>query len=137
MTTAEFSKSSPARPRRRTARPDSAPSENGSVAKRSKEQGYEYREILRSQINPAVYNPREISGYARKQLRKSLTKFGLVEPLVWNEQSGILVSGHQRLSLLDESEKFVAGDPTTDYKIGVAVVDLNLKRERELNIWLQ
>ena len=63
---------------RRTAQP----------ASRTKTQAYEYREILRSQITPSPYNPKEISNYSRGLLNKSLKDFGLVETLVWNETTG-------------------------------------------------
>lgn len=97
-------------------------------------QRFEYREISRTQINPAPYNPRAISEYARKQLRSSLDRFGLVEPLVWNETTSNLVSGHQRLSLVDEREGWP--DKVADYRIGVSVIRMSLKREKELNVWL-
>ena len=92
------------------------------------------RTIPRSRINPAPYNPRAISEYARKQLHESLRKFGLVETLVWNETTGNLVSGHQRLMDLDRQ----AGYPARlkDYELAVSVVSLDLKREKELNVWL-
>ncbi len=90
------------------------------------------RTVKRSQINPAPYNPRSISDYARKQLEKSLSRFGLVETLVWNEQTGNLCSGHQRLSVLDKRN----GYPGNDYELEVSVVNLDAKREKELNVWL-
>lgn len=107
-------------------------SSNGESAKLTEAQGFEYREILRSQINPAPYNPRSIDAFARKKLGQSLHEFKLVEPLVWNETTGNLCSGHQRISLIDERE----GWPGKDYLIGVAVVKMPLKRETKLNVWL-
>lgn len=93
---------------------------------------FQYREIPRSQINPAPYNPRSLSAYARKQLATSIERYGLVEPLVWNKRTGVLISGHQRLSILDQKE----GYPAKDYRVPVAVVDLTEKKEKELNVWL-
>lgn len=90
------------------------------------------RRILRSQINPAEYNPRSLSEYARKQLAISLKEFRLAEVLVWNERTGNLVGGHQRLSILDREY----GYPGTEYSIEVAVVDLDLKDEKRLNVYL-
>lgn len=87
---------------------------------------------MRSQINPAPYNPRKIDAYARKQLRNSLDQFSLVEAIVWNETTGNLVSGHQRLSLIDEQE----GWPGKDYRIGACVIRASLKKEQKLNVWL-
>jgi hypothetical protein len=91
------------------------------------------RRVPRSQINPAPYNPRTLSEYARKQLAESLKRFGLVETLVWNERTGVLVSGHQRLSIMDRE----SGYPERgDYEIEVSVVDLDEKHEKQLNVWL-
>ncbi len=89
---------------------------------------------MRSQIKLAGYNPRAISDYSRGQLKKSLGKFGLVETLVWNKASGILVSGHQRLSVTDEKMRYPAH--VKDYEITVSVVDLDDKAEKALNVWL-
>ena len=55
---------------------------------------------------------------------------GCVEPLVFNRQTGHLVSGHQRIAILDELEE------TQDYKIGVAIVNISEKREKELAVFL-
>lgn len=100
------------------------------MASKTAVQKFEYREIPRAQIRTAEYNPREINQYQRGNLAKSLKKFGCVEPLIWNEKTGTLVSGHQRLSLIDETE---GGD---GYTIGVTVVSLTPKQERELNVLL-
>ena len=50
-----------------------------------------------TQINPAAYNPRkdlQPGDPKYKKLKKSLTEFDCVEPLVWNEDTGNLVGGH-------------------------------------------
>lgn len=72
-------------------------------------------------------NPRTISAKARCKLKASLERFGLVEPLVWNERSGRVVGGHQRLAILRELG--VAEVP-------VSVVNLDGKQEAALNIVL-
>lgn len=63
----------------------------------------EVRMVPVSAIRPARYNPRkdltpEDEEYQR--IARSLDEFGLVEPLVWNEVTGNLVGGHQRLKVL-------------------------------------
>ena len=55
-------------------------------------QKFTYREIPREDILNAPYNPRTLSDYARKKLRKRLETDGLVETLVWNARTGHLVS---------------------------------------------
>ena len=55
------------------------------------------------EINPAVYNPRkdlEPGDPEYEKLRHSMEEFDCVEPLVWNERTGNLVGGHQRLKVL-------------------------------------
>lgn len=47
-------------------------------------------------LKDAPYNPRTISGTSLSALRKSVARFGLVEPIVWNEVTGNIVGGHQR-----------------------------------------
>jgi ParB-like chromosome segregation protein Spo0J len=54
-------------------------------------------------INPAPYNPRrdlQPGEPEYENLKRSIETFGLVEPLVWNERTGNLVGGHQRLKVL-------------------------------------
>ena len=100
------------------------------MVNQSKYQKFEMDTVSRSQIHGADYNPRVISEDARKRLRKMLAKHGLVQPLVWNRRTGNLVSGHQRLSALDSLER------TQDYSLQVAVVDLNEREEKILNVQL-
>lgn len=96
----------------------------------SKVQNYEVRTIHRSEIKNAPYNPRYIDDGARKRLKKGLKKYGLVETLVWNERTGNLVSGHQRLSIIDELEN------SKDFELTVSAIDVSEKEEMELNIQL-
>jgi hypothetical protein len=86
--------------------------------------------INRVQLKNAPYNPRVIDEKSRKKLLKVIQKTGLVEPLVWNKQTGNIVGGHQRIKILDSLEG------TGDYSLDVAVVDLSMKEEIEANIAL-
>ena len=99
-------------------------------SKVSKFQNFEFMRVHRSQIKEAAYNPRVISEYGDKLLRKTLKNKGLVEALVWNKRTGNLVGGHQRLHNIDELEK------TKDYYLDVCAVDVDDKTEKELNIIL-
>jgi len=90
--------------------------------------------IKRSQISPADYNPRKISEKARSLLKKNIKAIGILGGFVWNKRTGNLVSGHQRLSILDELHHYEASNPDTDYLITVEVVDFDLKTEKEQNI---
>ncbi|MFA7254677.1 MAG: DNA modification methylase [Candidatus Omnitrophota bacterium] len=90
----------------------------------------EIKSISITQINPAPYNPRvdlKPGDPEYEKLKRSIETFGYVEPLVWNERTGTLVSGHQRLKILREQ-----GIKT----VKVSVVDLTVEREKALNIAL-
>ena len=61
------------------------------------------RKIPVEQLHPAKYNPRKDlrPGDAEyEKLKRSIEAFGYVEPVIWNEQTGNVVGGHQRLKVL-------------------------------------
>lgn len=90
----------------------------------------EIRRIPLDEINPAKYNPRKDlkpGDPEYEKLKKSIDEFDLVEPLVMNKRGNVLISGHQRLKILQER-----GDTKTE----VSIVDLTPERERALNIAL-
>lgn len=88
-------------------------------------------ELNRSAIHFAGYNPRKLSEESRKTLKRGIKKFGLVGGIVVNKRTGLtVVSGHQRLSVMDELQKF----PDNDYRVRVDVIDVDEKQEKELNI---
>ena len=96
----------------------------------SKYQRFKVESIHRSQIQKASYNPRLIDENNKKKLEEGIKDNGLVEPLVWNKRTGNLVSGHQRLSILDKLER------SKDYELDVSVVDVDEKTEKKLNVQL-
>lgn len=97
---------------------------------RTRHQAFDYREVHRSQIREAPYNPNVMSAYSWKLLRDKIEDVGVLQTLVWNEATGNLVGGHHRLRALDELEGH------RNYNVGVSVVRLPLKREKELNVFL-
>ena len=96
----------------------------------SKTESYEMRVVKRSEINLADYNPRQIDKETRNRLKKGLKKFGLVSPLLVNGANMTLISGHQRISVMDELEKY----PDNDYELNVSVVFLSKEDEMALNV---
>jgi hypothetical protein len=92
-------------------------------------------EVWRSEIKTAYYNPRKIADEARRKLKQNIKKNGIIGGLVWNSRTGILISGHQRLAILDELNKYDGNDKTTDYRLKVESVDVDEKTEKELNVW--
>lgn len=97
---------------------------------KSKYENFEVRTISRSQIKNAAYNPRYIDEKAKKRLRAAIKENGLVSALTWNQRTGNLVGGHQRLSQLDALEK------NGDYELTVCVVDVDERQEAKLNVQL-
>ena len=90
-------------------------------------------ELLRSSIHLAGYNPRTISEEAKKSLKRGIKKYGLLGGIIVNKRTGMtVVSGHQRLAVMDDLNKF----PNNDYTIRVDVIDVDGKAEKELNILL-
>lgn len=94
-------------------------------------------ELKRSQIQLHSQNPRIISEENRKALKRGIKKFGMVGGIVVNKRTGYtLVSGHQRLSVMDELQKYNPETKENDYPIRVDLIDVEEKEEKELLILL-
>ena len=81
-------------------------------------------------LKPAKYNPRkdlQPGDPEYEQLKKSITAFGYVDPIIVNKRNNIVIGGHQRLKILTE-----LGNEAVD----VSVVDLDEKEEKALNVAL-
>ena len=102
--------------------------EAGTGTKLSRFQKFDTETIHRGLLKGAPYNPRKIGNAARQKLTASLKDHGLIAPLVWNKRTGHLVSGHQRLSILDALEG------ADDYELTVAVIDVDEREEKVLNV---
>jgi ParB-like chromosome segregation protein Spo0J len=89
-----------------------------------------FRSLPLTSLKPAPYNPREPlkpGSAAYKRLARSIEAFELVQPIVWNERTGHVVAGHQRLNVLKDRG---------DVEVECVVVDLPLSREKALNVAL-
>jgi ParB-like chromosome segregation protein Spo0J len=80
-----------------------------------------------SELKPAAYNPRQSTEKQEADLKASLDKFGLVEPIVFNKQTNNVVGGHFRIRELQKLGK---------KEVDCVIVDLSLEDEKELNIRL-
>lgn len=81
-------------------------------------------------LKRAAYNPRKKLKEGDKEyekIKRSIEDNGLVEPLVWNERTGNLVGGHQRLTVLQDMGYT---------EVEVSVVDLDDAQEKQLNVTL-
>lgn len=86
---------------------------------RSRYEAYEIRVMARRDLKDCPFNPRKISAHAKQLLRARIAQIGLLEPPVWNEPTGYLISGHQRLAILDALEGH------DNYELQVAVTQLS------------
>ena len=88
------------------------------------------QKIPAARLNPAAYNPRKDlkpGDREYEKLRRSIAEFGYVEPVIWNRRTGNVVGGHQRLKVLVDMGQT---------EIDCVVVDLDLRREKALNVAL-
>jgi len=117
-----------------SSKPNSRPrkKKDGAVAEAqlSHFEKYEIVEVHRSELKNAPYNPRVISQNARRRLKEKIESVGLIDPPIWNRITGHIVGGHQRVSILDALHK------TKNYRLRVAAVELDLKTEKETNLFL-
>lgn len=86
------------------------------------------KKIPVSQIIPAPYNPRvELKPTDPEyiHIKNSIDSFGYLDPIVWNERTGHIVSGHQRFRILcDEGAT----------EIEVRVVSFDEDKEKACNL---
>lgn len=83
-----------------------------------------------TELIAAEYNPRKINKVQEQDLKDSLTRFGLVDPIIINinkERKNIVIGGHQRLKVWAD---------LGNTEIDCNELDLTLDKERELNIRL-
>lgn len=82
-------------------------------------------------LKPAAYNPRKWDDVTKSQLKQSIKKFGLVDPIICNcapKRKNIVIGGHFRLEVAKELKMDT-----------VPVVYLNIpdiQKEKELNLRL-
>jgi len=79
-----------------------------------------------SELKQAEYNPRRLTKKQYEDLKASLEKFGLVDPIIINSDNTV-IGGHQRLKIVRE----LGGS-----EVPTVRVNLSKEDERELNIRL-
>ncbi len=90
-------------------------------------------QIIQKDINSLVsaeYNPRQLTKEQYQNLKDSIQRFGLVDPIIINinkDRKNIIIGGHQRVK--------VARDMGIK-EVPVIELDLNLDKEKELNVRL-
>ena len=84
------------------------------------------KKIKINKLKPAFYNPRQISNKQYKDLKESIEKFTLCDPIIINKDMTV-IGGHQRLKICKELRYT---------EIDCVVLDLTKDEEKELNIRL-
>lgn len=118
MTTKKSSKSSP------------SPAPSSPASKPTRLQKFTMQRVWRKAIQGADYNPRVIDIHARKKLEKNLQTVGLLQPIVVNATTMNVLSGHQRLAIIDTLES------KGDYELDVAMVTLDPDTEKTQNVFM-
>lgn len=77
-------------------------------------------------LKPAEYNPRKITQHDFENLKKSITEYGFVEPIVVNRDMTV-IGGHQRLK---------AAEALKMESVSCVVLDLGKPQEKALNLAL-
>ena len=88
------------------------------------------KSIKIDELKFAEYNPRTISKKQFKDLKQSLSKFGLIDPIIINPNANrlnVVIGGHQRTRAWSELGN--------EY-ISCVVLDLPINEEMELNLRL-
>lgn len=86
-----------------------------------------------SNLKEAPYNPRDISEESLKGLSTSIGEFGDLSGIVFNERSGNLVAGHQRVKALKEKYGNLDIAFSEDGKASIITPDANIFPIRFVN----
>lgn len=112
--------------RNKYKKPTAAPKRKAdpSIPAKSLELKIKYLPI--ESLNPATYNPREMSEDAMEKLKRGLQEFGFVDPVVLNKDMTI-IGGHQR---------WHAAKALGMVTVPCVTLDVNKQQEKALNIAL-
>jgi|TARA_B110000914_G_scaffold189744_1_gene175343 hypothetical protein len=83
-----------------------------------------------NQLKTADYNPRDITERNYNELKKNIATYGILQPLIVNSNGGrknVIIGGHQRYRVATE---------LGINEVPIKYVNLNLKKERALNLSL-
>ena len=85
-----------------------------------------------NKLKPATYNPRQITTKQYNDLKESIEKFGIVDPIIINKDNTI-IGGHQRYKIFKD---IIDKDSLLNITIPCVVLHLSKEEERELNVRL-
>lgn len=100
------------------------------MAKKKVQRVFEVHMVPIDKLKPAEYNPRKLEEFDRKEIKKSLEKYGFVENTIVNMHEGreyTIIGGHQRIEIA-KNLGFT--------EVPCVFMDLDLDGEKELNVRL-
>lgn len=97
------------------------------MARKPEIKQFQTTDIDLESVQYSPYNPRRISAKVLETLKRSLTEFGLVDPIVVNQRNMNVVGGNQRLRAMRE----LGID-----KAKAVIIDVDDDQEKALNIAL-
>lgn len=103
---------------------------SGFSMQKNKEKVMQIEKKKVEELKMAKYNPRkdlQPGDVEYEKLKRSIEEFGYVEPVIWNERTGNVVGGHQRLKVLKQ-----LGYTEVD----CVVVNIDETKEKALNVAL-
>lgn len=83
-------------------------------------------------LKAAEYNPRYISSSRFEKLKKSISKYGDLSGIVFNQRTQRLVSGHQRIKTFDGEKTSIKTEAYTDKHGTVAMGYISARTEHGL-----
>lgn len=94
----------------------------------------EKKQVWRSEISFAPFNPKQHSQKQINEMKANIKRVGLNGGIIWNRTTGNLVDGHKRVMSADLIQGY-DGSKEKDYQIGVDIVEMDLKTEKEQNVF--
>lgn len=94
----------------------------------------EKKQVWRSEISFAPFNPKQHSQKQINEMKANIKRVGLNGGIIWNKTTGNLVDGHKRVMSADLIQGY-DGSKEKDYQIGVDIVEMDLKTEKEQNVF--
>ena len=94
----------------------------------------DFEKIKITDIIPAPYNPRIMSDDDKEKLRRSMSEYGLVDPIIINMKNMTIIGGHQRYDILlegYEAEQTSLDDLKAEYAAYKAETDKTIAEYAE------
>ena len=91
-------------------------------------------DVMRSEINFAPFNPKLHSPEEITEMVDNFERVGFLGGIVWNKETGNLIDGHKRIMSMDYIQGY-DGTKKNDYPVKVEMISMDLKTEKEQNLF--